>query len=56
MSRDVRKIYLITPPKINEEVFFSSLENVLSSKIVSCLQVRLKNVEDKKNNKNMQNY
>jgi len=48
MSRDVRKIYLITPPKINEEVFFSSLENVLSSKIVSCLQVRLKNVEDKK--------
>ena len=48
MSKDLSKIYLITPPKIDEEVFFSSLEKVLNSKIVSCLQVRLKNIDDKK--------
>ncbi len=48
MSKDLSKIYLITPPKIEDEVYFSTLENVLSSKIVGFLQVRLKNVEDKK--------
>ncbi len=47
MTEYLTKIYLITPPKIDENFFFTSLENVLSTKIVSCLQIRLKNVEDK---------
>ena len=47
MTEYLTKIYLITPPKIDEKLFFASLENVLSTKIVSCLQIRLKNVEDK---------
>jgi len=48
MSKYLTKIYLITPPKIDKNFFFTSLENVLSTTIVSCLQVRLKNIEDKK--------
>tara|TARA_B100000686_G_C16716807_1_gene932551 strand:- start:8 stop:634 length:627 start_codon:yes stop_codon:yes gene_type:complete len=48
MTNNETKIYLITPPKINEKIFYDSLEKIFNSKIVSCLQIRLKNEEDKK--------
>ena len=46
MKTNNPKIYLITPPKINENTFISELNQVLDSAIVGCLQVRLKNEND----------
>ena len=47
MVFDKTKIYLITPPQIDENSFFSKLEKVFDSNIISCLQIRLKQEEDK---------
>ena len=41
-------VYLISPTKINEKVFYKSLENVLKTKRVKFFQIRLKNLKDKK--------
>jgi len=41
-------VYLISPAKINEKVFYKSLENVLKIKRVKFFQIRLKNLKDKK--------
>jgi len=41
-------VYLISPTKINEKVFYKSLENVLKIKRVKFFQIRLKNLKDKK--------
>ena len=41
-------VYLISPTKINEKVFYKSLENVLKIKRVKFFQIRLKNSKDKK--------
>ena len=43
MQTNNPKIYLITPPEINENTFYKELNKVLDSNIVGCLQIRLKN-------------
>ena len=40
------KLYLISPPNININEFIFSLDNVLNTGLVSCFQLRLKNVKD----------
>lgn len=40
------KLYLITPPKIDLNKFSISLDKVLKTGLVSCLQLRLKDVKD----------
>jgi len=41
-------VYLISPPKINEKVFYKILEKVLKIKKVKFFQIRLKNLKNKK--------
>ena len=48
MQTNNPKIYLITPPEINENTFYKELNEVLDSNIVGCLQIRLKNENDSK--------
>jgi thiamine-phosphate pyrophosphorylase len=40
------KLYLISPPNINVNEFIFSLDDVLNTGLVSCFQLRLKNVKD----------
>ncbi len=40
------RLYLITPPRIELRSFYGALEEALSNGNVSCLQLRLKDVED----------
>ena len=46
-NKSSTKLYLITPPKINLNKFAISLDEVLKTSLVSCLQLRLKDVKDK---------
>lgn len=46
-NKSSTKLYLITPPKININKFAISLSEVLKTSLVSCLQLRLKDVKDK---------
>ena len=40
------KLYVISPPNINVNEFIFSLDDVLNTGLVSCFQLRLKNVKD----------
>ena len=46
-NKSYTKLYLITPSKININKFAVSLDEVLKTSLVSCLQLRLKDVKDK---------
>jgi len=46
-NKSSTKLYLITPPKININKFAISLSEVLKTSLVSCLQLRLKDIKDK---------
>ena len=46
-NKSSTKLYLITPSKININKFSVSLDEVLKTSLVSCLQLRLKDVKDK---------
>ena len=46
-NKSSTKLYLITPPKISLNKFAISLDEVLKTSLVSCLQLRLKDVKDK---------
>ena len=46
-NKSSTKLYLITPSKININKFAVSLDEVLKTSLVSCLQLRLKDVKDK---------
>ena len=46
-NKSYTKLYLITPSKININKFSVSLDEVLKTSLVSCLQLRLKDVKDK---------
>ncbi len=43
-----RFIYLISPPKIDEKIFYKNLNNVLKTRRVTFFQIRLKNLKTKK--------
>ena len=45
-NKFLTKLYLISPPNININEFIFSLDNVLNTGLVSCFQLRLKNVKD----------
>ena len=45
-NKFLTKLYLISPPNINVNEFIFSLDDVLNTGLVSCFQLRLKNVKD----------
>ena len=45
-NKFLTKLYLISPPNININEFIFSLDDVLNTGLVSCFQLRLKNVKD----------
>jgi len=45
-NKFLTKLYLISPPNINVNKFIFSLDDVLNTGLVSCFQLRLKNVTD----------
>ena len=45
-NKFLTKLYLISPPDININEFIFSLDDVLNTGLVSCFQLRLKNVKD----------
>jgi len=45
-SKAVTKLYLISPANINVDEFALSLEEVISTGLVACFQLRLKNIKD----------
>ena len=45
-NKFLTKLYLISPPNINANEFIFSLDDVLNTGLVSCFQLRLKNVKD----------
>ena len=45
-NKFLTKLYVISPPNINVNEFIFSLDDVLNTGLVSCFQLRLKNVKD----------
>ena len=45
-NKSLTKLYLISPANININEFTEDLEKVLKTGLVSCFQLRLKNIED----------
>ena len=45
-NKSLTKLYLISPSEIIVNEFEKSLELVLKTGLVSCFQLRLKNIED----------
>ena len=45
-NKFLTKLYLISPPNINVNEFIFLLDDVLNTGLVSCFQLRLKNVKD----------
>ena len=45
-NKSLTKLYLISPSEIIVNEFKKSLELVLKTGLVSCFQLRLKNIED----------